>query len=176
MPNRGNAVRLAVAGAGASEQVPRWVMVIPRIYVGAVFLAAGIGQLGHAREWTEPGRSWPTALHAQIAAWIPHSAWYYRSFELQSVLPHTDLLAPAIGVAHVVIGLALLLGIWTRVAAVVAMALLLNYVAAEGYTVYGAGDPSAYLALLLVVWLGRGGETWGLDVVVATRRSRRVVS
>jgi uncharacterized membrane protein YphA (DoxX/SURF4 family) len=158
--------------AGAFAQVPRWVLVIPRIYVGVVFLAAGAGQLTHSPEWTDPGQSWPAALHAQIVAWIPQSAWWYRPFETHAVLPHTDVWAPAVAVAHIALGLALVLGLWTRFVAVIAGLLLLNYAAAQGYALYGAGDPSAYLALLLAVWLGRGGETWGVDAILASRGTR----
>jgi uncharacterized membrane protein YphA (DoxX/SURF4 family) len=158
--------------AGAFEQVPRWVLVIPRLYVGVVFLAAGAGQLAGSEEWTLPGQGWPASMHAQIVAWIPQSASWYSAFETNSVLPHTDVLAPALAMAHLVIGLALVLGVWTRLVAVMAALLLLNYAAAEGTALYGAGEPSAYLALLLAVWLGRGGETLGVDAILASRRTK----
>lgn len=161
---------------GTASRVRAWPLVIARIYVGTVFAAAGIGQLSRSSDWTEPGQSWPDALQAQLAQWIPHSAPWYRAVETILLMPHASLLAPLVSVAHIVVGALLILGFWTQGIALIAAFLLLNYIAAEGTVIYGAGDPTAYLALVVTVWLGRAGDTWGLDAILDRgRRAAAVV-
>ena len=155
--------------------IPRWPLVIPRIYVGMVFLAAGIGQLTASADWTAAGQSWPQALHVQLTTWLPQSAAWYRPFMTHILLPRTDVIAPVVGWIHLAIGIALIAGTWTRLVAAIAAVLLLNYAAAAGGALYGAADPSAYLALLIAVWLGRAGRTWGVDAILARRQPEMVL-
>jgi len=150
-------------------------LVIPRVYAGAVFAAAGVGQLTASTIWTAPGQSWPQALSAQLSAWLPHSATWYWPVITHVLLPRVDVIAPALGCVHLIVGIALIAGIWTRLTALIAAVLLLNYVAAAGSAMYGAADPSAYLALIIAVWLGRAGRTWGVDAFLARRRPAMVL-
>jgi uncharacterized membrane protein YphA (DoxX/SURF4 family) len=57
-------------------------------------------------------------------------------------LPHTDTIAPMIAVAHLVVGLALVLGVCTRLTAGIALVLLANYLAAAGSWPFFESDPS----------------------------------
>jgi uncharacterized membrane protein YphA (DoxX/SURF4 family) len=155
--------------------IPRWPLVIPRIYVGIVFLAAGVGQLTASTDWTAGGQSWPQALHVQLTTWLAHSAVWYRPFITHFLLPRTDIIAPALGWIHVLLGIALIAGIGTRLAAAIVAVLLLNYAAAAGDALYGAAEPSAYLALVIAVWLGRAGRTWGVDAILARRQPEMVL-
>jgi uncharacterized membrane protein YphA (DoxX/SURF4 family) len=166
---------VAVFRALSGGQAPRWTLVIPRVYVGVIFVAAGVGQLAGSSEWTKPGQGWPAALHAQIAEWAPHSAAWYRPLEVHAFLPHAGLLAAVLAWVHLGLGVALIAGIWTRLVAAIAIVLLANYTAAQGYVLYGAGDAPAYLALLVAVWLGRAGRTWGLDALLARRWPRMAI-
>jgi uncharacterized membrane protein YphA (DoxX/SURF4 family) len=95
----------------ADDAVPQWAFVIPRIYVGAVFAAAGFGQLTHSPEWMNPGQSWAAVLHGQITEWLPQSAAWYRPLEINIALPHADLLAPMLAWLHPEVGLGLIAGI-----------------------------------------------------------------
>ena len=153
----------------STKCVRRWPLVIPRLYAGVVFAAAGIGQATHSVDWAQPRQSWPDALHAQILKWAPHSTAWYRPVEAW-LLPHVAILAPLIAGLHIAIGTLLILGLWTETAALIAGALLLNYMAAMGSPIYGAGDAAAYIALVIAILLGRAGRTWGVDALLATRR------
>jgi uncharacterized membrane protein YphA (DoxX/SURF4 family) len=158
-----------------SDAIPRWPLVIPRIYTGVVFAAAGAEQLTGSTTWTAAGQSWPQALHEQLTSWLPHSAAWYAPFITHTLLPRTDVIAPALAWVHLTVGIALIAGLWTRVTALIAGILLLNYAAAAGSALYGAADSSAYLALLIAVWLGRAGRTWGVDALLARRQPAMVL-
>ncbi len=136
---------------------------------------AGAEQLTGSTTWTAAGQSWPQALREQLTSWLPHSAVWYGPFITHVVLPRTDVIAPALGWVHLIVGIALIAGIWTRLTALIAGVLLLSYAAAAGNALYGAADPSAYLALLVAVWLGRAGRTWGVDAVLARRQPAMVL-
>jgi hypothetical protein len=84
-------------------------------------------------------------------------------------------LAPAFAWIHLAIGLALLVA-RTRIVAALGIALLLNYAAAQGQTIYSANDAPSYLALLVAVWLGNAGLSWGLDGFLARRATRRATT
>jgi uncharacterized membrane protein YphA (DoxX/SURF4 family) len=154
---------------GPRRPLSRRIFVLPRVYAGVVFATAGLGQLRASAVWTDPGQSWPAALHEQLAQWAPHTATWYSAILTQWWMPHADGLAPVVAWLHLVIGVALVLGVATRLAAAVAIVMLLNYAAAAGHTLYGAWDTAAYTALALTVWLARAGREWGVDAVLARR-------
>jgi uncharacterized membrane protein YphA (DoxX/SURF4 family) len=154
---------------GPRRRLSRRIFVLPRVYVGVVFAAAGIGQVRTTAVWTDPGQSWPAALHEQLAQWSAHTATWYTTILTQWLMPHADRLAPFLAWLHILIGVALVLGVATRLVAAVAVVLLLNYSAAAGHAVYGAWDTAAYTALTLTVWLARAGREWGVDAVLAPR-------
>jgi uncharacterized membrane protein YphA (DoxX/SURF4 family) len=151
------------------RRLSRRIFVLPRVYAGVVFAAAGLGQLRASAVWTDPGQSWPAALHEQLAQWSPHAASWYTTILTQWLMPHADAVAPLVAWLNLVIGVALVLGVATRLVAAGAVVLLLNYAAAAGHSIYGAWDTAAYTALALTVWLARAGREWGVDAGLARR-------
>lgn len=152
-----------------SRRLSRRIFVLPRVYVGVVFAVAGMGQLRASAVWTDPGQSWPAALHEQLAQWLPHAASWYSPILTQWLMPHADSVAPLVAWLNLLMGVALVLGVATRLVAAAAVVLLLNYAAAAGHSIYGAWPTAAYTALALTVWLARAGREWGVDAVLAPR-------
>jgi uncharacterized membrane protein YphA (DoxX/SURF4 family) len=157
----------AVQGSG---RIPRWPLALARIYAGTVFAVAGVEQIRNAGPWSDPGQSWAAALHDILAQWAPHSEAWYHGVLTQVLLPHVDLIAPLVAYAHVLIGVALVLGLTTRLAAALAIGLLVNYMAASGSRPYSTGDAAAYCALALAAALAGAGRVWGIDAQLARRR------
>jgi len=153
-------------------QISRWPLAVARLYVGVVFLWAGVEQLRDGAQWTAPGQSWAAALHQQLTEWAPHAAVWYHGVLTQLLLPHTDVIAAPLAWLHILIGVALVLGVATRLAAGIALALLFNYMAASGHRPYGEWDAPAYAALALTLGLGAAGRTLGADVILKRRWPR----
>jgi uncharacterized membrane protein YphA (DoxX/SURF4 family) len=153
-------------GAPNASRIPRWPLALARIYLGAVFAVAGLRQLTDQAPWVKPGLDWPTAAHEKLVEWSAHSpSWYHNVVD--ALLPHAAALAPVAAAAHVLLGLALVLGAFTRLTAALAFLLLCNYMAAAGTKPYSPGPLAAFAALALAVALADGGRVWGLDARMA---------
>src|ERR1700722_6273070 len=122
-----------------ASRVPLWPLAVARIYVGLVFVAAGVRQVVGAAPWVVPGDTWSAAMHQQLTTWAPHTAGWYGRILTHLLLPHAAVIAPLVAWAHVVLGVALVLGLGTRVVAALVVLVLLNYMAAAGSKVYGPG-------------------------------------
>jgi thiosulfate dehydrogenase (quinone) large subunit len=138
-------------------------MALVRIYLGVVLGVAGVRQLVGAAPWVAAGQTWPAAVHQRLLESLPHTASWYRGTVNTVLLPHTDLVAPLVASVHLVLAVALVLGLGTRLAAALAMLLLLNYMAAAGTQVYSPGPIAVLAALALTVSLCDAGRVWGLD-------------
>ena len=113
----------------------------------------------------------PKLLHGYAAS--TPIGWYH-DFVVGVVLPHAALFAQLTALGEAAVGLGLLLGLFTPVAASIGLLLVINY----GLATLGAGptNPGFHLMLLtgLLAVLGSGGgRVWGLDGWWAKRRKRR---
>lgn len=94
-----------------------WVLMPLRLFLGVTFLFAGLQKLADPQFFAS---SSPSSIHAQLAGAA-------RSSPIHALVSHLVPAADAIGVlislGEVAIGVGVLLGLWTRVAAVAGMAL-----------------------------------------------------
>jgi uncharacterized membrane protein YphA (DoxX/SURF4 family) len=140
--------------ATRARTIPAWPFAVLRLYCGIVFVTAGAKQLIGAAPWVSPdARTWAATVQHQLVQWEPRSWWWYRPLLPDVFVPHVSLLAPLVAWSHLILGVALLFGFRTRWTAAIAIALLLNYLAASGGQLYYPGPTAAYLALLLAVLL-----------------------
>jgi uncharacterized membrane protein YphA (DoxX/SURF4 family) len=146
-----------------ASRIPLWPMALVRIYLGLVLGVAGVRQLVGAAPWVAAGQTWPAAVQQRLVEWSPHTASWYRGTVNMVLLPHTDLVAPLVAWVHIVLAVALVLGLGTRLAAALAVLLLLNYMAAAGTQLYSPGPIAVLAALALTVSLCDAGRVWGLD-------------
>jgi thiosulfate dehydrogenase (quinone) large subunit len=138
-----------------------------RVWLGIMWI-----QTGSAKLW---GAESTTFLHdngagvAEFAAHgVPAYSWW-GSFLHDFVVPNASWIAVVVAVSELAIGVALVAGLFTRVAVLGSLALLFTYVMS------GTASVSAFYALLaiviLVMWRTSG---WiGLDGVIAGYRQRR---
>jgi uncharacterized membrane protein YphA (DoxX/SURF4 family) len=165
-------MRANLAGPN-NTRIPRWPLAATRIYLGVVFAVAGVRQLANAAPWVKPGQTWPAAMKAKLADWSMNTPDFYQS-TVAHLVKHATMLAHHVAVIHLVLGLALIAGLFTRITGALAVLLLCNYMAAAGAKPFSPAPAAAFTALALVVALGNAGLVWGLDGAIDRRWSQTV--
>jgi thiosulfate dehydrogenase (quinone) large subunit len=145
-----------------------------RIWLGIMWIQAGTAKLWGAEN--------PGFLHhdgAAVAGFAAHGVPAYSwwgSFLHSVVVPNAGWIAVLVAVGEFAIGVALCLGLFTRIAALASLALLFTYVMS------GTASVCAFYALFAVVilvmwrtssWLGLDGLLAGYRQRQAGRRTRR---
>jgi uncharacterized membrane protein YphA (DoxX/SURF4 family) len=133
-----------------------------RIGAGLLFVAEGYGKItgpfvrgGFARSATGMApESWP----------------FWRSFLRSVVVPHASLFGWMVALGELALGIALLVGFLTRVAAAGGLLLLFTILLGQTYvpgsswvTWVTAGLTTKFAILLLLLILAVGHAAWGLD-------------
>jgi thiosulfate dehydrogenase [quinone] large subunit len=138
-----------------------------RVWLGIMWMQAGVAKLWGAEN--------PGFLHnngAGVAGFAAHGTPAYSwwgSFLHGFVVPNAGWIGILVAVAEFAIGVALVLGLFTRVAALGSLALLFTYVMS------GTASVCAFYALFAIVVLATWRtSTWiGIDGLVAGYRQRR---
>jgi len=148
---------------------PQHSIALLRVVVGAWFLKAVWTKLAlaHVAGLPYPGVAerflgfYPRRV-AEFAAGNP--VGWYRHFLEQTVLPHAALFATLQSYGEVVVGIALVLGLLTRVAAGIGLFLTLNYALATQWMSFGQQGFHVMLVTAMVIFMLSGaGRTWGAD-------------
>ena len=105
---------------------------------------------------------------AEFAADNP-VAWY-KSFLEGTVLPHASLFATLQTYGEVVVGLGLVLGLFTRLAAFIGLLLAVNYGLATQWMTFGQqGFHLLLITSMVMVLVAGAGRLWGLDAALRHR-------
>jgi uncharacterized membrane protein YphA (DoxX/SURF4 family) len=144
--------------------VPRWLLVILRLHLGAILLITDAGKLFR----TEP---FAVEMTGFINSMLKRPGWtWYHDFLRTTVLPHAIAFSYLVMIAELVAGISLLTGTFTRVGAAIAMLLFLNYMLAKGrWFLSPDSEDAAVFFSALVVMLGAAGRAFGFDVFLARR-------
>ena len=132
-------------------------MAILRVYLGLGFLSAASNKIF---SWWA---SWPQNMSQFLTSQLKQTYGFYRPFIVGVVLPHAALFARAIAVTEVALGLLLLFGAATRLAAVIGLVLIVNYTLAFGEIPWQSGQDQAFLVGLVIVLITDAGKAFGLD-------------
>lgn len=110
-----------------------------------------------------------------VEGWLERgqAAGFYRVFLAHVVLPQAEWFAYLIGFGELLIGLALIVGVWVRPAALAGGFYMLNLLLA---TLYAPGhdaplwryfaaqlEHAPLLLLFMIFFVARAGEVWGVD-------------
>jgi len=133
-----------------------------RIATGILFVAEGSGKVAG---------KFVHGAFARDAEEMAQKAWpLWGSFLRAVVVPHTTLFAWVVALGELLLGIALLLGLWTRIAATAGVLLLLtillgqSYVPGAGWVGWiTAGLVTKFAILLLLSLAASGYGAWGLD-------------
>jgi uncharacterized membrane protein YphA (DoxX/SURF4 family) len=143
----------------------RSALVILRIYLGVVFLLAGLPGLQR-----DPVPEL-TAFLEQVALERGHA--FYQEFVRAVLLPNASALAVLITWGELLVGVMLILGLLTRFWSALALFLSLSYMFAKGAWFWTPGsNDAAYLAISLALLIGAAGRTLGLDAFLVRRWPR----
>ena len=126
----------------------RWPQWLPRLYLGLIFAIAAVSKVvagvGFVTIFTRL-----LLAHVALEAGFP----FYRALTAGVFLPHLPLFAGLVVVGEVYVAVAMLGGFTLRVAALVAIALLANYLCAKGVPPYApSSNDAADIVLTLVVF------------------------
>lgn len=143
----------------------RAALVVLRLYLGGVFLVASLPKL--QLDFT-PGL---VGFLEQVALERGHP--FYQQFVQQVVLPNAPVFAALVTWGELLVGVLLILGLFTRLSAVVALVLTVNYMFAKGAWFWTpSSNDGAFAAISVALLIGAAGRTLGLDAFLAQRWPR----
>lgn len=139
-----------------------WQVALLRIFFGYYFFQDGLGKLTGGFTGSGVLEKWLTAKATGAFDW-------YKPFLTGVVAPHDQLFATLVTWGMILAGLALLLGLLTRPAALGGIFMTLNFYLAKGGGSPATTSDQAFMAGLLVVFLTRAGRSFGCDRWLARR-------
>ncbi len=156
-----------------------WLAVL-RVVVGAWFVKAVWTKLALGFAWGVI--PYPTVsprfvgFHpkrvAEFAAGNP--VGWYKDFLEQTVLPNAALFATLQVWGEVAVGIGLVLGLVTRLTALVGLYLALNFGLASQWMSFGQQGFHLLLVTSMVIFIGAGaGRAWGIDALLLRRGGPR---
>lgn len=141
-----------------------WIWLIARLYVGYTWLSSGLGKLGNPG-WVQSGEAlkafWERAVAIPDAPARPAIAFgWYRGF-LQALLDSGSYtwFSKLVVAGEILIGLALLLGMFTGIAAFFGGFMNWNFMMAGSASV----NPVLFFLAVLLVLAWKTAGWWGLD-------------
>lgn len=138
--------------------VSRAVLVPLRIYLGVVFMVAAWPKL------TAEGGFGPRLEGFVRNVGLENAHDFYRPVLEGLVLPNAGTFTTLVVFGELLVGLALVTGTATRLAAGVAMFMVLNYMLAKGAWFWTpSSNDAAFFFIGLALILGAAGRTWGID-------------
>ena len=138
-----------------------------RIYLGVILLITVLGKLTR----DEP---FATEMLGFLGGVVRRGAFpWYTAFIQQVVVPHASLFSYLVMTGELLAAISLLTGAVTRLGALVAMSLFLNYMLAKARMFWSPdSEDAAVFFVALVVFLARAGRVWGIDALLAKRWPR----
>ena len=156
---------LRLPGSILQGILARAALVLLRIYLGVIFLHAA---------WPKLGGDFTSGLAGFLQkVALENGHLFYQEFVQRVVLPNVPLFAALVTWGELLVGISLVLGLMTRLAALVALILTVNYMFAKGAWFWTPSSNDAALAAIsLALLIGAAGRTFGLDAFLARRWPR----
>jgi uncharacterized membrane protein YphA (DoxX/SURF4 family) len=141
------------------ERTYLWYLSVLRIYVGYYLFFQGIGKF----QRNFPKGDWIGRQIGDIAS-LDLYPWY-KTFLQNYVVPHSELFGYLVMVGEIAVGVCLLLGLFTRLSALVGLFMLANYYLGPGTARGGAmlAQQQTFIIALAIFVLAGPGRTLGLD-------------
>jgi len=152
------------SNASPDRTIPRGLLVILRVYVGVILFISDLGKLTRDNPFADEMLRFLRGVTTRRAS-AP-----YLHFVQQVVIPHASLFSYLIMTGEAFAAISLLTGTLTRLGAIVAGFLFLNYMLSEGRMLWSPDSEDAALFFIaLVLFLGRAGRACGIDSFLAKR-------
>lgn len=138
----------------------QWLFVLARVYLGITFL------------FSDHGNARPNELAGFLKYASKSGYGWYQNLLNAVIIPHSSTFGTLVVIAEIYIAIALVLGFTTRVAALVALFLLLNYLCAKGALAWGPGIDQSDIVLALIILFSDAGRVFGIDKLLARHFSK----
>lgn len=129
----------------------QWLFVLARIYLGVSFFFSDHG----------------TRQQGELTGFLKyaegHGYSWYVGFLNTVVVAHAATFGVLVVIAEIYVAIAFVFGLTTRLAACVAIFLLLNYLCAKGALPWGPGIDQSDIVLAIIVLLSNAGRVFGFD-------------
>jgi len=139
---------------------PAWIIVLPRLYLAATYLLS------------DHGSGTPGEMQQLLTSWSHKGRLWYQPFLTAVAAPHADLFTKLVLAGELYVGIAMLLGLTTRLASVVSIFVLLNYLFAKPSVIGIPGIDTADIVLSIVVLVTAAGRVFGIDQFLHRRFPR----
>lgn len=142
-----------------AEKTSLWPLVILRVWIGYYLFQQGtrkfLGDFPH-RDWI--GRQIGDLDKIDLFPW-------YESFLRNIVLPHRELFGYLVTYGEILIGLCLMIGLFTRFCAAVGAFQVGNYILGPGMARGGSSlaQSETFFVAMIVLSLANAGRTLGMD-------------
>ena len=137
-------------------RISHWPIAALRIYTGIFFAFNGFRKLFND--------GFPNGMIEFLKRNAENSPAFYQNFVEAVVIPNSGLFAGLVIYSEVLIGVALVLGLATRYAAIAGALLVTNFWLAKGQSVLdGSNHDVVWLVIFLVLALVPAGKIAGLD-------------
>ena len=137
--------------------MPGLPLALVRVFLGITFLGS------------DHGNGSPNELPGFLAFAARNAYAGYRDFLTGVVVPHAALFATLTTIGEITVGIALILGAGTRLAGVVAIFLLANYLCAKGALPWVPSIDASDIALAVLIVAGAAGRRLGIDALLYRR-------
>jgi len=136
-----------------------WYLAIIRVYAGYYLLNQGIRKF--QRDF--PKGDWIGRQIGDLNT-VEFYPWYKNLFQ-EYVVPHHELYGYLVMYGEIAVGACLLLGLFTRISAIVGLFMVLNYFLSIGLPHGGAAlaNQQIFMIILAIFVLANPGRTVGLD-------------
>ena len=150
-----------------SQTVKRVLLVVPRVYLGVILLVASWGKLTGEGDFA-------TRLVGFVSRNIANERThgFYAGFLESVVVPNAAVFAFLVMWGEFFSGVALISGTATRLAAGLAMFLVLNFAFLKGAWFWSSSNDWASFFIGLVVLIGAAGRAFGVDYYLAKKWPR----
>jgi thiosulfate dehydrogenase (quinone) large subunit len=147
-------------------------LALARILTGAIWLIHALPKFMHGDEFVPPNGFFATYLQTGIAK----TAGPYHDFLVNVVQPNAIVFADLVRVGELLVGVSLVLGLFTRLGGFFGIVLPLDYMAARGAfsSINALSSGDAALALLSAIsFVLPTGRVAGFDALLTRRRPMR---
>lgn len=145
-----------------SARITTWPIVLLRVYTGVFFLYFGIRKIS--------GGNFDQGLTGFVSGRLESSFGFFRPFLESVVLPNAGFFAFLVAWGELFLGVALILGLATRYAAIAGAVMVASFWFAKGQGVLDAQNHDIIWLVILVVLAGlHAGRTMGLDQRLSDR-------
>lgn len=149
-------------------------MALVRIVVGAVWLNGGLEKL------LNPDFPQQFAQSLQVGAFVSQAPPFFRNFMQSTVVPNAETFAQLVRFGELALGVTLLIGLLTNLAAIGSVFMSINIMLSQGWPAFGGGlgapgllTVNAVVVLLsLLILFSPAAKAFGLDPALAGRRPR----